>query len=276
MPDYLNGGRAVAGVGEPSKVRVERTGHSLVIEINRPEARNAIDHEVGVLVGNAVTAADEDPGVRVIILTGRGDQAFSAGADLKAIARGERILQEGREHWSIAGFANHFTSKPTIAAVNGTALGGGTELALSCDLVVAVEHARFGLPEVKRGLIPGAGGAFRLLRQLPQRVALELLFTGESIAAVDALRWGLVNRVVPGGQALPAALELATAIGRNAPLAVQASKRIAYGASDGVRDDEDRFWTLTAREFEALSHTKDAQEGPRAFMEKREPVWTAG
>jgi crotonobetainyl-CoA hydratase len=227
MADYLNGGRAVAGVGEPRKVIVERTGHSLVIEINRPEARNAIDHDVCVLVGNAVTAADEDPGVRVVILTGSGDQAFSAGADLKAIARGERILPEGREHWNIAGFANHFTSKPTIAAVNGTALGGGTELALSCDLVVAVEHARFGLPEVKRGLIPAAGGAFRLLRQLPQRVALELLFTGESIAAADALRWGLINRVVSAGQALPAALELAAAIEGNAPLAVQATKRSA-------------------------------------------------
>jgi crotonobetainyl-CoA hydratase len=245
------------------------------ITLNRPDRLNAWTAIMDRELRTAVKAAAADDGVRAIILTGRGDQAFSAGADLKAIARGERILEAGREHWSIAGFANHFTAKPTIAAVNGTALGGGTELALSCDLVVAVEHARFGLPEVKRGLIPAAGGAFRLLRQLPQRVALELLFTGESIAAADALRWGLVNRVVAAGQALPAALELATAIGRNAPLAVQASKRIAYGADDGVRDDEDRSWALTAREFEALSHTKDAREGPRAFVEKREPVWTA-
>jgi crotonobetainyl-CoA hydratase len=262
-----------AEVLDPTKVLVDRRGAVIVITINRPAARNAVDHDVCVLVGDAVTAADEDPDVRAIVLTGSGDQAFSAGADLKAIGRGERILQEGREDWSIAGFANQFTAKPTLAAVNGAALGGGTELALSCDLVVAVDSASFGLPEVKRGLIAGAGGAFRLGRQLPHRVALELLLTGEPLAAADALRWGLINRVVPAGSGNPAldeALVLATAIAANAPLAVQATKRIAH-AGQG----EQALWDLTAVEFAALARSEDAKEGPRAFAEKRPPVWTA-
>jgi crotonobetainyl-CoA hydratase len=253
-----------------SKVLVEQRDHVLVITLNRPEARNAVDHDVCVGVGAAVTAADEDPSVRALVLTGAGDQAFSAGADLKAIMRGERILEEGKEHWSIAGFANHFTSKPTIAAVNGAALGGGTELALSCDLIVAVDTASFGLPEVKRGLIAGAGGAFRLAHQLPHRIGLELLLTGEPLAAADALRWGLINRVVAPGKALEVALQLADAIAANAPLAVQASKRIAYGGQQAQA-----LWDLTAQEFTALARSEDAKEGPRAFAEKRVPVWTA-
>jgi crotonobetainyl-CoA hydratase len=252
------------------KVLLERHGHVQVITINRPEARNAVDHDVCVQVGAAVTRADEDPEIRAIVLTGAGDQAFSAGADLKAILRGERILEEGKEHWSIAGFANHFTSKPTIAAVNGAALGGGTEMALSCDLIVAVETATFGLPEVKRGLIAGAGGAFRLTHQLPRRIGLELLLTGEPIAAADALRWGLINRVVAPGKAVEVALELAAAIAANAPLAVQASKRIAYGG-----DGEQALWDLTSQEFSVLARSRDAQEGPRAFAEKRAAVWSA-
>ncbi|WP_250283635.1 MULTISPECIES: crotonase/enoyl-CoA hydratase family protein [unclassified Frankia] len=262
-------------VSDPGKVLVSSHDHVVVITLNRPDARNAVDHDVCLLVGNAVAAADSDPDVRVIILTGAGDQAFSAGADLKAIMRGERILPVGREHWSIAGFANHFTSKPTIAAVNGAALGGGTELALSCDLVVAVETATIGLPEVKRGLVAGAGGAFRLIRQLPHRVALELLLTGEPMSATDALRWGLINRVVPAGGALDAAMGLAAQIAANAPLAVQASKRIAYGADDGARHDEDSLWALTEREFAVLALSEDAKEGPRAFAEKRSPIWLA-
>lgn len=133
-------------------------------------------------------------------MTGSGDQAFCAGADLKAIMRGEPVLEPGREHWNFAGFVNHFTSKPTIAAVNGNALGGGTELALACDLVVAVNTASFGLPEAKRGLLPGAGGVFRLVEQLPFRVAMQMLLTGEPMTPQDALRWGLINQVVPPGE----------------------------------------------------------------------------
>ncbi|BCO39244.1 enoyl-CoA hydratase [Mycobacterium paraintracellulare] len=256
-----------------TKVLFERDGGVLTITLNRPEARNAADHDVCWLIGNALEDADRDPAVRAIIVTGAGEKAFSAGADLKAIARGEMRIPKGMEHWSFAGFANHFTSKPTIAAVNGNALGGGTELALSCDLVVAVEAATFSLPEVRRGLIPAGGGIFRLLDQLPRRVAMRLLLTGESMTAADALRWGLINEVVPGGRALAAARDLALQISANAPLAVEATKRIAYGVHAGERTSERQLWDLTRREFDTLLRTADAQEGPRAFVEKRAPQW---
>ena len=259
----------------PPKVLVERHGRTCVITLNRPEARNAVDAEVGRLVGQAVSDADADPEVRAVVLTGAGDQAFSAGADLKAIMRGEPVLEPGKEHWSFAGFVNHFTSKPTIAAVNGNALGGGTELALACDLVVAVETASFGLPEVKRGLVAGAGGVFRIVEQLPFRVGLHLVLTGEPMSAADALRWGLVNEVVPPGEALTAALRLAAVLEQNAPLAVQASKRIVYGAKDGLRAGEAPKWALNDDEFLALLGSEDAMEGPTAFAEKRAPVWKA-
>ncbi|WP_445271328.1 enoyl-CoA hydratase-related protein, partial [Streptomyces sp. DSM 41634] len=127
------------------------------------------------------------------------DKSFCAGADLKAISRGEDLFHDTNPEWGFAGYAHHFIDKPTIAAVNGTALGGGSELALASDLVVAGETASFGLPEVKRGLIAGAGGVFRIIEQLPRKVALELVFTGEPIAADEALRWGLINQVVPDG-----------------------------------------------------------------------------
>lgn len=256
-----------------SKVLFERDGGILTITLNRPEARNAADHDVCWLIGNALEDADRDPAVRAIIVTGAGDKAFSAGADLKAIARGELRIPTGMEHWSFAGFANHFTSKPTIAAVNGNALGGGTELALSCDLVVAVETATFSLPEVKRGLVAAGGGVFRLIEQLPRRVAMRMLLTGEPMTAPDALRWGLINEVVPAGRVLATARDLARQISANAPLAIGATKRIAHGMYDGQRSSEQDKWDLTRREFDALLRSADAQEGPRAFIEKRAPVW---
>jgi crotonobetainyl-CoA hydratase len=264
----------VSGLG---KVLVERAGREqsvMVVTINREEARNAIDHDVCVGVGDAVSEAEDDRSIRVLILTGAGDRAFSAGADLKAIMRGERILPEGRERWSLASFVNHFTTKPTIAAVNGAALGGGTELALACDLVVASEAVTFGLPEVKRGLVAGAGGAFRLPQQLPHRLAMRLLLTGEDLSATDALRWGLINELVPtSADVLPVAMKLADAIAANAPLAVQATKRIAMGASQGTRPDETPLWELTDTELAEIITTQDAVEGPQAFAEKRPPVW---
>ena len=163
--------------------------------------------------------------------------------------------------------------KPVIAAVNGSALGGGTELALASDLVVAEERAVFGLPEVKRGLIAGAGGVFRIVEQLPRKVALELLYTGDPISAAEAARWGLVNRVVPDGTVVENALQLAERIAVNAPLSVQASKRVAYGADDRIIDAEEPKWARVAREGETLLASEDAMEGPRAFAEKRSPVW---
>ncbi len=274
MDDMLSEPTPRAADTAAPKVLVEHLGHTMLITLNRPEARNAVDAEVCRLVGTAVEEADQDIGVRAIVLTGAGDKSFCAGADLKAIARGERPLPEGMEQWSFAGFVNHFTAKPTIAAVRGAAMGGGTELALACDLVVASDTASFGLPEVKRGLIAAAGGAFRLAAQVPAKIANEVILTGEPLSAVDAARWGLVNRVVPAAEVLPTALALADAIAANAPLAVQGSKRIAYGVVDGVRPAEVDGWTITAREAAAVFTSDDAKEGPRAFAEKRAPVWT--
>lgn len=257
------------------KVLLSRMGHILIVTINRPEVRNAVDMDVCVAIGDAVEAAEADPDVRCIVLTGAGDQAFCAGADLRAIARGEAIIPPGRESWSFAGFVNHFTCKPTIAAVNGNALGGGTELALACDLVVSVNTATFGLPEVKRGLMAAAGGAFRLSRQLPSKIAMELLLTGRPMTARTAADWGLVNELVAPGEALSAALGLAEEIAANAPLAVQGSKRIAYGAVGSEWQGEHAFWELNESVGAAVFASEDAKEGPMAFAEKRSPVWSA-
>lgn len=253
----------------------ERRGNVLLITINRPDARNAVNMAVSVGVGDALQAAQDDPDIRAVVITGSGDKSFCAGADLKAISRGENLFHPEHPEWGFAGYVRHFIDKPTIAAVNGTALGGGTELALASDLVVAEESAKFGLPEVKRGLIAGAGGVFRIVRQLPQKVALELIYTGEPLSPADALKWGLINDVVPDGTVVDAALALAERITVNAPLAVRASKRVSYGAVDGVVGADEPFWQQTFSEFSTLLKTEDAQEGPLAFAQKREPVWKA-
>ncbi|MCW1822436.1 enoyl-CoA hydratase [Mycolicibacterium conceptionense] len=254
---------------------VERKGNVLLITINRPEARNAINASVSIAVGDALEQAQNDPEIRAVVLTGSGDKSFCAGADLKAISRGENLFHPEHPEYGFAGYVSHFIDKPTIAAVNGTALGGGTELALASDLIVAEENAKFGLPEVKRGLIAGAGGVFRIAEQLPRKVANELLFTGEPMSSADALRWGLINQVVPDGTVVDAALKLAERITGNAPLAVQASKRVAYGVDEGVVVGDKDGWKRTNREFSTLLQTEDAKEGPLAFAQKREPVWKA-
>ncbi|VBA60856.1 crotonase/enoyl-CoA hydratase family protein [Mycobacterium attenuatum] len=261
--------------GATPAVLVERRGNVMVITINRPEARNAINSAVSVGVGNALDEAQHDPEVRAVVITGAGDKSFCAGADLKAIARRENIYHPDHGEWGFAGYVRHFIDKPTIAAVNGTALGGGTELALASDLVVAHERATFGLPEVKRGLIAAAGGVFRIVHQLPRKVAMELLLTGEPITASDAHGWGLINEVVTQGSVLDSALGLAARVTGNAPLSVQASKRIAYGVDGGVIAEEEVGWERTMREMKSLIRSEDAREGPVAFAEKREPVWKA-
>ena len=256
-------------------VLVERSGNVLIITINRPEARNAINAAVSIGVGEALEEAQNDPGVRAVVITGAGDKSFCAGADLKAISRRENIYHPDHAEWGFAGYVRHFVDKPTIAAVNGTALGGGTELALASDLVVAHELAKFGLPEVKRGLVAAAGGVFRIMDQLPRKVAMELLLTGEPVTAADAWEWGLVNQVVKEGSVLDAALALAARVTVNAPLSVQASKRVAYGVDDGIIVGDEPGWDRTLREMQTLIRSEDAKEGPLAFAEKREPVWKA-
>ena len=261
--------------GAAPAVLVERRGNVMVMTINRPEARNAINAAVSIGLGDALEEAQHDAGVRAVVITGSGDKSFCAGADLKAIARRENLYHPDHGEWGFAGYVHHFIDKPTIAAVNGTALGGGTELALASDLVVAHELAKFGLPEVKRGLIAAAGGVFRIVEQLPRKVAMELLLTGDPMTASDALEWGLVNQVVKEGSVLDAALALAARITVNAPLSVQASKRIATGVDDGVITADEVGWERTVNEMRTLIRSEDAKEGPLAFAEKREPVWKA-
>jgi crotonobetainyl-CoA hydratase len=264
----------VTDAAQPA-VLVDRSGNVTVITINRPEARNAVNGAVSIGVGDALKEAQNDPEVRAVVITGAGDKSFCAGADLKAIARRENLYHPDHPEWGFAGYVHHFIDKPTIAAVNGTAFGGGTELALASDLVVAEERAQFGLPEVKRGLIAAAGGVFRIVNQLPRKVGMELLLTGDPLTAAQALEWGLVNQVVTDGSVLNAALALAARITVNAPLSVQASKRIAYGVDDGVVTGDEPGWERTVREMRSLIRSEDAREGPLAFAEKREPVWKA-
>jgi crotonobetainyl-CoA hydratase len=249
----------------------------LLVTIDRPEVRNAVDSNVARGLAAALELADSDSEVRVMVLTGAGNQAFCAGADLRAVARGDSLnagVEAGEAAWGFAGYVNHPIRKPTIAAVNGAALGGGTELVLASDLAIASETATFGLPEVTRGLMAGGGGAFRLPRTIPRKLALELLLTGDRIDAPAALRLGLINRVVPADRVLDEALRLAQVIAANAPLAVQASKQVATGVSDGVLLEEGMLWSLSDEADAAVRLSKDAAEGAAAFLEKRAPVWS--
>jgi crotonobetainyl-CoA hydratase len=262
-------------VGEASEaVLVEQQGRILIATINRPEARNAVNQDVADGLGRALDRADRDDQVWAFIVTGAGDRAFCAGADLKAARGGARPpVDPVVAAWGFGGYVRHYISKPTIAAVNGFAMGGGLEIALASDLVVAADTATFGLPEVKRGILAAAGGAFRLPAQIPPKIAMEMMLTGEPVSAARAHELGLVNRVVPLDRVVAAALELAEVIGLNAPLSVRASKRIARSILDGQVPAEDGSWDQTQAEMAALSATADAAEGRRAFAEKRPPDW---
>ena len=198
----------------------ERFGHIAVVTLNRPRALNAVNAALSTAAGTALERAAEDREVRVVVVTGAG-RAFCAGADLKELAAGRGVHAPEHPEWGFAGLVRHWIDKPVIAAVNGFAMGGGTEIALACDLVVAAEDATFGLPEVKRGLMAAAGGVVRMQRQLPFKRALQLGLTGDGITAQQAEEWGLVNVLAQPGEALAGALELAGRIAQNAPLSVQ-------------------------------------------------------
>jgi len=248
-------------------VRFEAADGVAVITIDRPHVRNAVDRATAEAIDAALDELDARADLRAGILTGAGG-CFCAGMDLKArAATGERPFTESRGALGIAGRP---PATPLIAAVEGSALGGGFEIALACDLVVAASDARLGLPEVKRGLVAGGGGAIRLPRRIPSAVALEMLMTGEPISALRAYELGLVSRIAEPGLALDVARRLAASVAANAPLAVRTAKRIAYEAAD---------WSLEeafARQepiVEAVRDSDDAREGARAFVEKREPVW---
>jgi enoyl-CoA hydratase/carnithine racemase len=233
----------------------------LVLTINRPDAGNALNPAVGQGFVDALTDAATNPDVRSIIVTGSGERVFCAGMDLKAFAAGEDMAAVG------AGLALLTECpKPVIAAVNGSAVAGGMEVMMRADLVVAADHARFGIPEVKRGLV-AAGGGTRLPTRIPLQVALEMGLTGETITAQRALELGLINRVVPAADVMSAAMALAGLINANGPLAVQATKRLMR--EEIGADNSDHVRAVVASVFAS----EDAREGAVAFAEKRTPNW---
>lgn len=240
-----------------------------LVTLNRPEARNAINPRVATALASFVAELEDDAGIRCVVLTGAGGQAFSAGADLKEVAAG-RLNALSTPHNGFGGFVTAQRTKPWIAAVNGFALAGGFEIALACDMMVASDDAVFGLPEVTRGLIAAAGGVYRLPRRLPRALAFELIATGARIDAQQAATHGLVNRVVARGEAIAEAIALATAIAANAPLAVRESLVIARQAYDL---DDATLYRLSVEGQARIMMTEDFQEGPRAFIEKRPPCW---
>lgn len=255
---------------EPAALYEQRGGVA-IITLNRPRALNAVNAALSTAVGTLLERAENDNDVRVVVLTGAG-RAFCAGADLKALAAGENTDADGHPEWGFAGYVQHWISKPTIAAVNGFALGGGTELVLASDLAVVDEQAQLGLPEVKRGLFAAAGGVIRLPQQIARKIALELALTGEPITAVDGLKLGLVNRVAPTGTTLDIALELAATIAANAPLSVRESKSMIHRTANGA-DWEPPVWEANTASMKIVFSSEDAKEGPTAFAEKRQPVW---
>lgn len=255
-------------LGSAAMVDYEKRGRVGVITIRRPEARNAVNGDVARGIEAALDELEADDEVWVGILCGEGP-VFSAGADLKLIATGG-AAEIQTERGGFAGIVRRERRKPLIAAVDGPALAGGTEIVLSCDLVVASTAAKFGIPEVKRCLLAGAGGLFRLPKVLPRNLALELALTGDPIDAEKAYRFGLVNELCEPGQALATAMALAGRVTANAPLAVYASRRVVL---DSLFATEEEAWQMTAKEFAGLFTAEDFAEGPRAFIEKREPQW---
>jgi enoyl-CoA hydratase len=250
-----------------SDVLVERHDAALVMTLNRPTQRNAVTRAVSLAMAAALDMLDADPILRVGIVTGAGGH-FCSGMDLKAFVAGERPEIEGR---GFAGLTETTPTKPLIAAVEGYALAGGCELALACDLIVAGEDAVFGLPEAARGLVAGSGGLIRLRERIPPAIALEYAITARRMDAATAARWGLVNRLAPSGGALDAALALADEIAANAPLSVAASKAIVAVAPDWPIADR---WDRQRPLVEAVLTSADAQEGARAFAEKRPARWS--
>lgn len=249
-------------------VEYVKKGNVAVITMNRPEARNAINGEMAATMEAAIDQMEDDPEVWVGILTAVG-KAFCAGADLKEISAGNGGALSTKKG-GFAGIARRERTKPLIAAITGSALAGGTEIALSCDMIIAADDTNFGLPEVKRSLVAGAGGLFRLPRQVGKAVALEAILTGDPLSSQRAYELGMVNKVVPEAQVMDEAMKLAARITANAPLAVKASRAVAL---DAMTKTDDELWKESGVAFASLVNTEDYKEGPRAFIEKRAPVW---
>ena len=248
----------------------ERRGRTEILRLNRPEARNAINPETSAEIEAALDEIEADPEVWCAIITGTGP-VFCAGADLKVIASG-RGIDIMTERGGFAGLVEREVTKPLIAAVNGSALAGGFEIVLACDFVVAADDAKFGLPEVQRGLLAAAGGPIRLAQRLPLALALELTVLGEPIDAARAYALGLVNRVVPAPDVLDAALTIADRIIANSPTAVRGARTLVRGSADAT---DAEAWELGRRVMREVGSSPDGLEGATAFVEKRAPVWSA-
>lgn len=248
-------------------VKSEIIDQIMIITLNRPEARNAVNYEAALQLTEALKELDVNSDVRVGILTGAA-QTFSSGMDLKAFAKsGQRPYVESR---GFGGLCESPPRKPIIAAVEGYALAGGFEMALSCDLIVAAETAQFGLPEVKRGIVPGAGGMLRLPERIPYHIAMEFVLTGDLFTAQRVYELGLINKLVPSGQALAQALALAQKINANGPLAVQLAKQVISQSRDWRQD---QMFSIQRPIIAPVFASADAKEGATAFAEKRLPVW---
>jgi enoyl-CoA hydratase len=250
---------------------VEQRGHVLVVTLNRPEARNALSGEMLAIMRDAWDRVDADDEIRVCVLTGAGG-AFCAGADLKAMTTSHPGDQFAGGGWDMARIDSLLKgrrlTKPLVAAVEGAAIAGGTEILQATDIRVAGESARFGVSEARWGLFPLGGSAVRLVRQIPYTLAADVLLTGRHLSAREALEMGLIGHVVPDGEALPKALEIAEAVAANGPLAVRAILR-TIRESEGL--PEDAAFELEAKLGMAVFASEDAKEGPRAFKEKRPP-----
>ncbi|WP_439682550.1 Enoyl-CoA hydratase/carnithine racemase [Cupriavidus oxalaticus] len=248
-------------------LQLETRGNTLLITMNRPQARNAMDFETATALAAAIDQLESRDDLAVAILTGAGG-TFCSGMDLKGFLEGKRPSLPGR---GFGGLTEKPPRKVLIAAVEGYALAGGFELALACDLIVSSKAAKFGLPEVKRGLVAGAGGLMRLPRRVPYHIAMEYALTGNMLGAEQAHAYGLINRLTEPGEALQGALALADEIGANGPLAVAVSKQIVAESADWSNEEMfERQRPLMAPVFTSA----DAREGAAAFAEKRKPVWT--
>jgi enoyl-CoA hydratase/carnithine racemase len=254
-----------------AKVLVERRGHIGVVTLNRPEVRNVVDGEVAALVEGALDEFDADDDVFVVVLTGAGDKAFCAGLDLRAFAkqgpRGPYFTDRG----GFCGVTQREFTKPLVVAANGAALGGGMEIVLAADCVVADEKAQFGLPEPKIGLMAGAGGAIRLGRHVPRAIALEMVMTGDPISARRAYEVGLVNDVAAAGTALDGALAIAERIAAASPVSARVSRRLLLQT---LKTSETEAWRLSMEAAREVLRSEDSREGQRAFAERRTPAWT--
>ena len=253
-------------MSEEQAVLVDVSEGIMTITLNRPEAKNAANAALAEGVAAAIDELDANNDIRVAVITGAGG-TFCSGMDLKAFVNGERPSVADR---GFAGLTQAPPKKPLIAAVEGYALAGGMEMLLCCDLIVAADNAKFGIPETKRGLVAAAGGLMRLPQQIPPRLAMEMALTGDFYGAEQVANMGLINQVVPAGTALEAAKELAAKICANGPLAVQASKQVLVESPDWSSED---MWDNQMALVGGVFTSEDAKEGATAFAEKRPPNW---